>query len=332
MGIYCPQSRLSFSPVFPKDSGPVGLISQSGGNAIYIVRQAILRGIRFSKVISYGNACDLDESDLIEYLASDPTTKIIALYIEGVRNGKRFRQVLEKAAGEKVVILLKAGVTEAGTRAVAGHTASLAGNKATWDALCKQARAISVSSLDEMIDVLVTLTFMPYPHGRNVILIGGGGGASVLITDEFEKHGLKLPRLPKKIEGEILKFTPAAGNILNNPIDYSQAMMYPEKSARTIGILSRWEEADVLVKFARTGQWVRPKDVFKNPAMFEGFIKQGNLTGKPVAIVLEPSILPEEAEQIFACIQDCVSSRLPVYFSFASAANAIDLVLRHHDM
>ncbi|HXZ30128.1 MAG TPA: CoA-binding protein, partial [Dehalococcoidia bacterium] len=79
MGIYCPQSRLSFSAAFPKESGPVGVISQSGGNSIYLVRQAALRGIRFSKVISYGNACDINENDLLEYLATDADTKIIAL-------------------------------------------------------------------------------------------------------------------------------------------------------------------------------------------------------------------------------------------------------------
>ena len=105
MGIYCPQSRLSYSPEFPKESGPVGVISQSGGNSIFLVRQAALRGIRFSKVISYGNACDINESDLLEYLAKDADTKIIALYIEGIKDGKRFRRAMEEATKEKTVIL-----------------------------------------------------------------------------------------------------------------------------------------------------------------------------------------------------------------------------------
>jgi acyl-CoA synthetase (NDP forming) len=174
MGIYCPQSRLSFSPAFLKESGPVGVISQSGGNSIYLVRQAALRGVRFSKVISYGNACDINETDLLEYLANDADTKIIALYIEGIKDGKRFRRALEEATKEKTVILLKGGATEGGARAAAGHTAALAGSRTTWDALCKQLGIISVSSIEEMIDVLVTFLFLPLPRGRNALLFGAG--------------------------------------------------------------------------------------------------------------------------------------------------------------
>jgi len=107
MGIYCPGSRVSFRAEFPKESGPVGFISQSGGNTPGLINRVMSRGVRFSKVISYGNACDLNESDFLEYLAADSETKIIGLYIEGVKDGTRFRQALQKAAEEKAIILLK---------------------------------------------------------------------------------------------------------------------------------------------------------------------------------------------------------------------------------
>jgi len=330
MGIYCPQSRLSFSPAFPKESGPVGVISQSGGNSIYLVRQAALRGVRFSKVISYGNACDIDETDLLEYLANDVDTKIIALYIEGIKDGKRFRRALEEATKEKTVILLKGGATEGGARAAAGHTASLAGSRTTWDALCKQLGIISVSSIEEMIDVLVTLLFLPLPRGRNALLFGAGGGASVLIADEFESRGLRVPPLPPEIIAQIREFTPIAGNILRNPVDYSQAMMNLEGVIKTFGILSRWEGADFLVTFVRTGQFTTSQisETHLDLLMSRFSLKQG-LFPKPVAMVLEPSIMPKEAEAILAAIRDCISSGLPVYYSFATAANAINLVLNH---
>jgi len=330
MGIYCPQSRLSFSPAFPKESGPVGVISQSGGNSIYLVRQAALRGVRFSKVISYGNACDIDETDLLEYLANDVDTKIIALYIEGIKDGKRFRRALEEATKEKTVILLKGGATEGGARAAAGHTASLAGSRTTWDALCRQLGIISVSSIEEMIDVLVTLLFLPLPRGRNALLFGAGGGASVLIADEFESRGLRVLPLPPEIIAQIREFTPIAGNILRNPVDYSQAMMNLEGVIKTFGILSRWEGADFLVTFVRTGQFTTSQisETHLDLLMSRFSLKQG-LFPKPVAMVLEPSIMPKEAEAILAAIRDCISSGLPVYYSFATAANAINLVLNH---
>jgi acyl-CoA synthetase (NDP forming) len=328
MGIYCPQSRLSFSPAFPKESGPVGVISQSGGNSIYLVRQAVLRGVRFSKLISYGNACDINETDLLEYLADDADTKIIALYIEGIKDGKRFRRVLQEATKQKTVILLKGGTTKGGARAVAGHTAALAGSRATWDALCKQLRIISVSSIEEMVDVLVTLLFLPLPRGRNALLFGAGGGASVLITDEFENRGLRVPPLTPEVIAQIREFTPIAGNILRNPVDYSQAMVNLEDVMRTFSILSRWDGADFLVTFVRTGQTPRISQDHLNLLMSRFSVKQG-LLPKPVAMVLEPSIIPQEAEAILSAIRDCISFGLPVYYSFAAAANAINLVLNH---
>jgi len=333
MGIYCPKSRLSFSPAFPKESGPVGVISQSGGNSIYLVRQAALRGVRFSKVVSYGNACDIDESDLLEYLAHDVDTKIIALYIEGIKDGRRFRKALEEATNEKTVILLKGGTTEGGARAVAGHTASLAGSRATWDALCKQLGIISVSSLEEMIDVLVTLLFLPLPGGRNALLFGAGGGASVLIADQFESRGFRVPPIPPEMVAQISEFTPIAGNILRNPIDYSQAMTNIEGVIKTFAILSTWEEADFFVMFIRIGQFTgsRISDHQLGYLLMSRFpIKQGQLP-KPVVMVIEPSIIPEEAEAIMAAICNSILSGLPVYYSFATAANAINLVLNHSE-
>ncbi len=334
MGIYCPQSRLSFNALFPKESGPVAFMSQSGLNAMHLVRQAMLRGIRFSKVISYGNACDLNESDFLEYLAADADTKIITIYIEGIRNGRRFRQALEKAAKEKTVILLKGGLTEGGTRAVASHTASLAGNEATWDSLCKQLGIMRVDSLDELIDVLVTLLFMPLPRGRNVALFCTGGGPSVIKTDEFERRGLRVPSLPQETVSQIREYTPAAGTILRNPVDYQQGPRDLESLFKTINIISDWEGIDFFVMPGYRGTGPPPRRrIFsrRRPSETTNFLKKIEAVSKPVALVVEPSISPEEAKRVFASIQEYVSSRLPVYHSYANTAKAISLVLSHNE-
>ncbi len=325
MGLYCPKSRLSFSPFFSSEGGSIALISQSGGIATSVVRQALPRGLRFSKAISYGNACDLDECDFLEYLAEDSDTHIIAMYIEGTKKGKKIRQALEKAAQEKILVLLKGGVTGGGTRAAAGHTGALAGNKTVWDALCKQLGIIRVRSPMEMLDVLVTLEFMPSLGGRNAALVGAGGGASVLITDAFEKHGLNVPRLPESLISRIREFTPIAGNILKNPIDYGQNIQDIDKFSKTIEIISRWDGIDFVVKFIIPSMGVRPMTVSADQAKMFGqlFISRGQ-SSKPVAMVTEPNVSPQDVERVVAFHEACVSARVPLYHSFDAAVNGRD--------
>jgi len=105
MGVYCPSSRVSFAFDFPQEKGPVAFISQSGGNSFCFVRAAANRGIRFSKVVSYGNACDINETDLLEYLTHDPETKLITAYIEGTKDGVRFFRVLRDKAKAKPAVV-----------------------------------------------------------------------------------------------------------------------------------------------------------------------------------------------------------------------------------
>ncbi len=328
MGIYCPQSRVSFRPEFPKESGPVGLVSQSGGNTGDLVLEARWRGVRFSKVVSYGNACDLNESDFLEYLAEDPKTKIICLYIEGTKNGTRFYRALEKATKKKTVVLLKGGVTRGGAEATASHTGAMAGDEKIWDSICRQLGVIRVHSLGEMIDVLVTLLFMPVPKGRNVAMVGAGGGASVLITDEFERRGLKVPELPDEIRCRIREFTPAAGNMLRNPVDYGQNIIEVDKLAKMTSIVLGWERVDFLTFFLSAVLLPEGMKRMILP-MVDSLRKVSAELSKPMTIVFKHSIFPEEAMTLFPIVQKIVSLGLPVYFSFAGNARAIDLVLSH---
>ena len=182
-GIYCPKAGLSYGPDFSKECGSIALMCQSGGNSIYLVHEGLRRGIRFSKVISYGNACDVNESDLLEYFAGDPDTKIITAYIEGVKDGRRFYQVLKEVIKEKPIIILKGGITEAGATAAASHTGALAGSNEVWDALFRQAGIIRVYSLEELIDMTMTFNCLPLPSGKRTLVFGIGGGATVLATD-----------------------------------------------------------------------------------------------------------------------------------------------------
>jgi acyl-CoA synthetase (NDP forming) len=325
MGIYCPESRLAFDTAFPKESGSIGFISQSGGNAIYTIREADWKGIRFSKVVSFGNACDLNESDFLEYMIEDPKTKIIALYLEGVQDGKRFHRLLEKAASVKPVVLVKGGCGEAGARATSSHTGSLAGNNDIWDALCRQLNVIKAKNMEEMVDVMATLQFMPDFKGQNMLLIGPGGGASVMITDEFERRGFKLPAVTDKIRKELLGFSQAAGNMLRNPIDYSQSMHNPESISKAIRLLTEWDQIDLCVWFFRPSQM--PDNFLDMVSQAASMITVAfEASAKPVAQIIEHGVTPVRQSLAFEMAQKVAASGKPVYYSFPAAAQALRLV------
>jgi len=328
MGIYCPESRLAIDPDFPKESGSVAIISQSGANVNQLVRRSAQRGIRFSKAFSFGNACDINESDILEYLAEDNDTQTIAIYIEGVKDGRRFRRALERAAATKTVVLLKGGVTAGGSRAVFGHTGALAGRKETWEALCKQTGVISVSSMEDLVDVLIAREFMPLPQGYGTLVVGAGGGASVMMTDQIEEAGLTVPALSQEIVDRLREFSSDAGNILRNPIDYSQDMWQTGKLLRTIDVAMSSPVIDLLLIFTSAGLFSSKSG--SRMAEYSAMVVQAmQECAKPAVAVVELSVAPEQQAMMYTLFEGLVDARFPVFYSAPSAARAIRALLEN---
>lgn len=222
MGIYHPEIGLSFSYGLPKEAGPVGMIMQSGASSIEFIHDAGRRGIRFSKVFSYGNALDIDETEILEYLTGDSATEIIACYIEGIRDGRRFYPVLRRAARKKPVIIMKAGRGSSGMQSAASHTAALAGSPAIWKTAIRQAGAVQAMSMEEMIDLVTAFHCLPPVTGTRVGILGGGGGKSVISADDWEEAGFTVAPFPPEIEDSIRKEFPELWwGWLRNPVDVS---------------------------------------------------------------------------------------------------------------
>jgi len=219
LGIYCPKSGLSFNPEASTEEGPVGVISQSGTFADLFLDIGKIRNIKFSKVISYGNGVDLDCPDFLEYLAEDDETKVIALYIEGIRDGERLKSALKKAASKKPIVALKGGVTEHGSRAAASHTGSLAGSPKIWRAFFEQAGVVQVESFDELVNTILAINCSPLPSGKGVSIITHSGGFSVLETDICVKAGLEVPQFGGKTLRKLKELVPVAGTSIRNPLD-----------------------------------------------------------------------------------------------------------------
>ncbi|MFP3898073.1 MAG: acetate--CoA ligase family protein [Dehalococcoidia bacterium] len=219
MGICCPKSGLTFIPDASTEEGSVGVISQSGTFGEQFLSVGKLRNLRFSKVISYGNALDLDCPDFLEYLAHDPETEVIALYMEGTRDGQRLKVTLADAASRKPVLALKGGVTEQGSRAACSHTGSLAGSPQVWSALFRQTGVLQVEDFDELLDGALALSCASLPAGRGTALVTNSGGFSVLETDLCTRAGLEVPQFTDETIAELRKMVPLAGTSTNNPLD-----------------------------------------------------------------------------------------------------------------
>ncbi|MFH1952007.1 MAG: CoA-binding protein [Pseudomonadota bacterium] len=240
-GIHAPRGGITLLPGFDfsKEPGPVAMISQSGGVATDFGHEAPSLGLGLSKVISFGNGCDLEAADLLEYLGDDPETGYIAAYLEGAGDGRKFFEVLRRTTPKKPVIVWKGGLTPLGGRATLSHTGSLGGEAKVWEGVLGQAGAVPVQGLDEMMDTLVALKYLKNT-GRRIAFLGGGGAIGVFSSDLAYRWGLEVPTFSPQTQKRLKRFFPAPGNSMANPLDTGS----PALPAEIIQALAR----EILVK------------------------------------------------------------------------------------
>jgi len=197
--------------------GNVSIISQSGALGIAILDLASYEGLRLNKFVSYGNALLLDECDLLSYLGNDKDTQVILIYIEGIKDGRRFIDVLTKVSQNKKVIILKGGISKRGSDAAKSHTAAIAGDNIIFSTAIKQAGAYEVSSINEMFNL--AKIFSNYKNKiNNIQIITNGGGLGVLTSDQLDINKINLAELSSESITKIKKIVPEYA-IVKNPID-----------------------------------------------------------------------------------------------------------------
>ncbi len=221
MGLYNPAAGISFRPDLPRESGNVAFLSQSGNNAVEAIVRGAARGLRFGKVANYGNGMDLTPGQLLRYLANDEDTGVIGAYVEGVPDGRGFYEGLQAAAARKRVIIHKAGRTTAGSRAAASHTAALAGTAELWSTALRQAGALEARNQEQLLDLMVGASLLGDLTGKNVAVVGGGGGRSVQSADACEENGLNVVPLPAHVREGVRGRAPQLADWIGNPVDQS---------------------------------------------------------------------------------------------------------------
>jgi acetyl coenzyme A synthetase (ADP forming)-like protein len=219
LGIILPARGINttFDPVSPKP-GHIGFISQSGAMITTVVDWSLTEEIGFSAVISIGNQIDLGFVEFIQFLAHDPETRAIILYIEEIRNGGEFLSAVKSLAVKKPIIALKSGSSRIGKKAASSHTGSLAGSYEIYQAAFRQAGVIAAFSITETFDIAELLVSEGYPKGRRAIVITAAGGFAVLASDYAEEYGIDLVDLPGSILDELNTFLPPIWS-RENPLD-----------------------------------------------------------------------------------------------------------------
>ncbi len=231
-------------------AGPVGIVSQSGNLGSFTLRLAGERGLGVSRMLTTGNECDVDIADAIASLAADPGTSVILCCMETCRDGAKLMQAMAMAreAGKPLVVL-KVGVSEAGSAAAASHTGALAGSDAVFDAVLRQGGALRVPSIELLLEVGHALSVVGparVPGGRRVAVLTASGGFGVLLADAASAQGLALPRLAAQTQERILSVVPFAAP--SNPVDMTaQVSSRPEVLAQMLGAVARDDSCDALI-------------------------------------------------------------------------------------
>ncbi|MEM2092487.1 MAG: CoA-binding protein, partial [Candidatus Bathyarchaeia archaeon] len=225
--------------------GDIAFISQSGAMCCGTLDYAYSQGIGFSKFVNLGNKCDVDEADVLDYLASDPQTKAIALYIEGIEDGRKFMEAARRVSKLKPLIAMKAGLTEAGARAALSHTASLAGRREIIEAAFKQSGVVKVDDVEDLIGGAVALAEQPTPKGARVGIATNAGGLGVTVADWCQILGLEVPALSENVRRRIGGVLPRFASS-GNPVDMTGDAGYNQYKAVS-EILLESGEIDLLI-------------------------------------------------------------------------------------
>ena len=266
----------SFAPFLPL-AGKASLVSQSGALLIALDAATFTRGVGCDKLISIGNMSDISISDVVDWLDADEATSCISLYIEGLKDGRKF--IESGRAAHKPIVALKSGVSAHGAAAAASHTGSLAGAAKIYGAAFHQAGVVQAADLDNLFDRTLALSLQPPMRGDNLLIITNGGGVGVLATDAAEHYGLPLNFAPPELQADLKACMPEFGSA-KNPVDLTG--MAPAEwyiSSIRCALLNPWVDG-LVVLYCETSL-TDPRDIAKG--IYEAVLASG-VQDKPVTV------------------------------------------------
>lgn len=337
LGIYTPRGRVTFAEIGPREVGAVGVISQSGGLGTDIIRRGLSRGLKFSGLITVGNCADVVPTELVQFYLADAQTKVIGMYIETAKDGRRLFETLRDARAHKPVVVLKGGRTQQGRAAAASHTGSLAGDERVWLALSRQTGCVLVDTLDEFIDTLLLFQTLA-PHRahptRRVVLFGNGGGTSVLATDYFARLGLDVLPFERPAIEALAAMRLPPGTSITNPVDCPVGTLQQDDgrvAEKILDAIYAHGSPDALVMHLNLSAFVgrTKKEVLDNLVQAALRVQEHHPGRAHFVLVLrsdgEPAL--EERKREFRA--RAVGLGIPVYDEMANAGHALAALQWH---
>lgn len=248
----------TFAPTVPP-AGHISVISQSGALCVAILDWAASQKLGLGKVISFGNKADLDEVDFLQALAEDPETKVVAGYLESIKEGAKFLRVAQDAAAIKPVVILKVGITQAGAKAASSHTGSLAGADIAYGAAFKRSGVIRAENFEALFDYALAFATQPLPAGNRVAIITNAGGPGIMAADAAETLGFKMPAPSPAIVAKLKAVLPPTA-AFGNPVDVI-GDAEPERYIRSLELLQEDENIDAIIVVATPQNMTRPLEL-----------------------------------------------------------------------
>ena len=331
MGPYCPSAQLTAWGAIPGLSGSVGIISQSGGLTQRLTEYTASLGIGVDKAVSFGNAAVLDSTDFLEIMADDENIRVIAMYLESVKDARKLLQIAKAANQKKPVILWKGGESRAGAATAASHTGAMAGSQKLWQAFYRQTGVTRVRSMNECVDAIMAFSLLPAPAGNGVFLIGGGGGNSVAYSDTFNRQGFEVPPLSEVTMDFLRRSVPTAGSIAGNPLDMWRTFIDAEYLAQVLE-LGYQDSAVSLIVVDR----LIPRKAFHFPDLADptpetiAFLKNRQKAKPTVFTVDSEGGDPELADTGAHLRAQYCRAGIPAYPSASRAARALRHICRYY--
>jgi acyl-CoA synthetase (NDP forming) len=336
LGLYSPRGGVTFPVGAPKEVGGVGIVCQSGGLGTDIIKRGQWRGLRFSGLVTAGNSADLGPVDLVDFYFQDPQTKVIGLYLEDIKDGRRFFDLLRSEKATKPVVILRGGRSSQGRAAAASHTGALAGDGRAWQALGQQTGCALVDTLDEFLDALLAFQFLNPRMGkptRRVALFGNGGGTSVLATDFFAEQGLDIAPFDGETRAALEAMDLPPGTSVANPIDAPVNTMQKEEgrvAAKILDIVYRQAAPDAVIMHLNLAAFVGRGGVDPIGNLIQSALQvQDEFPGQAhfmMALRVDGSPELDDSKRLYR--EKALAAGIPVYDELSNAALALKAMSR----